>query len=102
MFMMAFELDRGQTAEAGLVAVVDSLDPDQDRDPKVLEGGRFRTFFCSRLKNDSIAALSPHEATLVRDGGHTPPMGRRVHSGSSCPFADPREEPHLCRSDCSV
>jgi hypothetical protein len=57
------ELDRCQSPEAVLSAsaVVGLLDPDHDGQAQFLSGGpaadRFRTFFCSRLKNDSMAAL---------------------------------------------
>ena len=48
-------------------AVIGPLDPGHDRDAqflsRVAQARRSRTFFCSRLKNDSIAALS-QDATL--------------------------------------
>ena len=61
-------LDRCESAEGVLAAstVVGGLDPDDDRQPElfaVRQRRRFRTFFCSRLKNDSIAVLSAQVPT---------------------------------------
>jgi hypothetical protein len=61
-------LVRCESAEGVLAAstVVGGLDPDDDRQPElfaVRQRRRFRTFFCSRLKNDSMAALSAHAPT---------------------------------------
>ena len=59
-----FEFDGGQPAERGLAAttVVGAFDPGDDGDAqlsRVSQRRRFRTFFCSRLKKLSMAALSP-------------------------------------------
>jgi hypothetical protein len=57
------ELDRGEASEGVLraSAVVGVLDPGDDRKPELLACGPpavVETFFCSREKNDSMAALS--------------------------------------------
>ena len=51
-------------------AVVGRLDPGDDREAelsRVAQRRRLRTFFCSRLKNDSIAALSAQAPTRPID-----------------------------------
>src|SRR4051794_9285371 len=64
--------DRHGAAEGVLAsaAVVGLLDPDQDRQAqscRVVQRFRSRTFFCSREKNDSMAALSAHAPTRPMD-----------------------------------
>ena len=67
--VQCLELDGGEPAEGVLssAAVVGLLDPGR-RSPagarsRVVQRRRFRTFFCSRLKKDSIAALSAQAPT---------------------------------------
>jgi hypothetical protein len=66
------ELGRGEPAEGVLraSAVVGPLDPEtiaNRRSSRVFQRCRLRTFFCRRLKKDSIAALSAQVPTLPID-----------------------------------
>lgn len=77
------ELDRVQAAEGVLAGspVVGPLDEDDGREPELLAGlppPRLRTFFCGRLKNDSIAALS--WPALTRPMLPVRPVSRRART----------------------
>jgi hypothetical protein len=77
-----FELDGGESAKATLSAspVVGPFDPDHDLDAEVLavvQGWRSRTFFWRSEKNDSMAALSPAEATRPIDPASPAPVRTR-------------------------
>jgi hypothetical protein len=61
-------LGRGELSQASLASatVVGPFDPGDDRQAELVAGvprSRFRTFFCSRAKKDSMAALSPPAPT---------------------------------------
>jgi hypothetical protein len=72
VFMMTSNSTGVQTPEGGLpaVSVVGPFDPGHDRDAELFSGvpgPAVEEFFWSRAKNDSMAALSSHEATRPID-----------------------------------
>ena len=79
--VQCLELDRGESAEAVLSpsAVVGAFDPGDDREAELFSrvpALAVETFFCSKLKNDSMAALSAQAPTRPIDPRR--PFARRV------------------------
>ena len=81
--MKYLELDWGEASEGVLraSAVVGVLDPDDDRQAESCAGlppPAVEDVLCSRLKNDSIAALSAHAPTLPIDPRSWAPRSSRT------------------------